>query len=131
MRRFHHHHRHRYHQWTGLLWLVGATLLLSCGPGCLVSSNTTSHQSGNYVSDATFAQVEPGKTTAAWVKATMGPPTSIAHVNDMEIWRYTYTQHQDSSGAVFLVFGGHSETQTDHTAFVQIKDGVVVKAWRS
>ena len=120
-----------YYRSSGLLWLMSIALLLSCGTGCLVSSNSSSQESGNYVSDATFSQVEPGKTTAAWVRATMGPPTSIAHVNDQEIWRYTYTQRKDSSGAVFLVFGGHSETETDHTAFVQIKDGVVVKAWRS
>jgi hypothetical protein len=43
----------------------------------------------------------------------------------------TYSERKDSNGAVFLVFGSHGETETDHTAFVQMKDGVVVKAWRS
>ena len=112
------------------VFLAGATLVLLCGTGCLVTSNTTSQHSGNYVSDATFAQIEPGKTTAAWVKATMGPPTSIANAGDVDIWRYTYTERKDSNGAVFLVFGGHDETEINHTAFVQVKDGIVVKAWR-
>jgi len=112
------------------LWLVSISLLFCCGLGCLVSSDTTSRRSGNYISDSTFAQIEPGKTTAAWVKATIGPPTSISTVDNMEIWKYTYVERKESSGAVFLVFGGHNENETDHTAFVQIKDGVVVKAWR-
>jgi len=118
------------HQSAVLPWLACTTVFLLCNAGCLVSSNTTSRRSGNYVSDATFAQIEPGKTTSAWVRETMGPPTSISNVGDMQIWRYTYSERKDSNGAVFLVFGGHSETETEHTAFVQMKDGVVVKAWR-
>lgn len=100
--------------------------------GCLVTSNSSEHRSGSYVADSTFSQIQPGKTTAGWVDATLGKPTSISHLDDgTEIWKYSYTETHDSSGAVFLVFGGTSSTETNHTAFVEIKDGIVRKAWRA
>jgi hypothetical protein len=99
--------------------------------GCLVSSNSSEHRSGSYVSDSTFNQIQPGKTTEGWVDATLGKPTSISRLDDgTEIWKYSYTEHRDSSGAVFLIFGGSNSTETNHTAFVEIHDGIVRKAWR-
>lgn len=100
--------------------------------GCLITSNSSEHRSGNYVADSTFSQIEPGKTTAGWVDATLGKPTSISRLDDgTEIWKYTYSETHDSSGAVFLIFGGSNSTETQHNAFVEIKDGVVRKAWRA
>jgi outer membrane protein assembly factor BamE (lipoprotein component of BamABCDE complex) len=106
-------------------------LLPLVAAGCLVTSNSSEHRSGNYVSDTTFSQIQPGKTTAGWVDATLGKPTSISRLDDgTEIWKYTYTERRNSDGAVFLIFGGSNSTETNHTAFVEIKDGVVRKAWR-
>jgi outer membrane protein assembly factor BamE (lipoprotein component of BamABCDE complex) len=98
--------------------------------GCLVTGNTTETRSGNYVAESTFAKIEPGKTTAGWVQATLGEPTSKSTADGNEIWKYTYTQKTDNSGAVFLIFGGHNSSETTGTAFVEIKDGVVVNKWR-
>ena len=99
--------------------------------GCLITGNTTETRSGNYVAESTFSKIEPGKTTAGWVQATLGEPTSKSSTGDSEVWKYTYTQKTDNSGAVFLIFGGNNANEVDHTAFVQIKDGVVTKAWRT
>lgn len=108
-----------------------ALCLLLLTSGCLITSASSEHRSGNYVSDSTFNQIQPGKTTEGWVDATLGKPTSISRLEDgTQVWKYDYTETRDSSGAVFLLFGGSSSTETHHTAFVEIKDGIVRKAWR-
>lgn len=112
-----------------LALLLGLTLLIL--PGCLVSGNSRQTRSGNYVADSTFNQIKPGQTTEGWVRATLGPPTSKDSLADgTQIWKYTYTERRESSGAVFLIFGGHDEKETNGTAYVEIKNGVVTNAWR-
>ena len=114
-----------------LLLLAAALLLPFVAGGCLVTSDTSEHRSGNYVADSTFDQIRPGKTTEGWVDATLGKPTSVSRLADgTQIWKYSYTERRDSSGAVFLIFGGSSSSEKTHTAFVEIKDGIVTNAWR-
>ena len=98
--------------------------------GCLITGNTTETRSGNYVAETTFSKIEPGKTTAGWVAATLGEPTSKSSTGDSEVWKYTYTQKTDNSVAVFLIFCGHNSSETTGTAFVKIKDGIVTNKWR-
>src|SRR5438270_12546608 len=96
--------------------------------GCLVSAHSDEKRTGNYVADSTFSKIEPGKTSAGWVKATLGEPDSKQKVDasDSEIWKYSYTEKKDSSGSIFLLFGGHDTKETTGHAFVEIKDGIVV-----
>jgi outer membrane protein assembly factor BamE (lipoprotein component of BamABCDE complex) len=112
--------------------LFFAVCLLPFLAGCLISSNSKQSTTGNYVPENTFDQIEPGKTTAGWVKATLGEPSSKTKVegSTSEIWKWSYTEKKESGGAVFLIFGGHSEDQTTHAAYVELQDGVVVKKWR-
>lgn len=110
---------------------IAAIFLLAGLAGCLIGSNSSETRTGIDVSDSTFEQIEPGKTMAAWVKATLGEPTSKDKTEDSEVWKYSYTERKDSSGAVFLIFGSHDSTETTHTAFIEFKDGVVVKKWRA
>lgn len=106
-----------------------SSLVTLCG--CLVSGSSHQSRSGNYVADTTFNQIKPGQTTEGWVRATLGPPTSKDTLADgTQIWKYTYTERRESSGAVFLIFGGHDEKETNGTAYVEIKNGVVTNAWR-
>ena len=100
--------------------------------GCLVTSNNRETISGNYVAPSTFDQIEPGKTTAAWVKATLGEPSSKTDVaeSDAQIWKYNYTERKEGSGAIFLIFGGSNVKEKTGTAFVELKDGVVTNKWR-
>src|SRR3954469_22310771 len=104
--------------------LLGACLLLT---GCLVMSHNEKKVEGNYVAESTFNQIESGKTTAAWVKATLGEPTSKSKIegDGGEIWKYSYTERKEGYGAIFLIFGGHNEEQRTASAFVEVKDGVV------
>ncbi len=112
--------------------VVSSAALLLASNGCLVTSNSEEKRSGNYISDSAFDQIKPHETTAAWVQATLGKPTSIEKLDDgTEIRKYTYSVRTESSGAVFLIFGAHNANEAEHTAFVQIKDGVVTKAWRT
>src|SRR5204863_847582 len=95
----------------GLFAFIVAVSLLS---GCLVSATSNEKRTGNYVPESTFSQIELGKTSAGWVQATLGEPSSKNKVEatDTEIWKYSYTERKDSSGAVFLLFGGHDSKET-------------------
>ena len=109
---------------------IAVALSILCS-GCLITSDTQQHRSGNYVADSTFSQIQPGRTTAGWVRATLGAPTTIESLDEgTQIWKYVYTERRESNGSVFLIFGGHDANETNHTAFVEIRNGLVVKAWR-
>lgn len=117
---------------SSILGLALAGLMLAGTAGCLVSSDTRQTRSGNYVADTTFNHITPGNTTEGFVRATLGPPTSVTPLEDgSQLWKYSYSERRESSGAVFLLFGGHDEKEQTHTAFVQLKHGVVTKAWRA
>ena len=99
--------------------------------GCLISSDSSQHRSGTYVSDETLHQIDPGKTTSGWVRATLGPPTEVDKLDGSgELWKYTYTERKESSGAVFLIFAGHDKKEISGTVFVEVRNGVVTKTWR-
>jgi hypothetical protein len=117
----------------GRNWIISVLVLglLATTSGCLISSNTSQTRSGNYVPETAFDRIEPKKTTQAWVKAVLGEPSSKEQADGDEIWKYSYTERKESSGAIFLIFGGHDEKEQAHTAYVEFKDGVVVNTWRS
>jgi outer membrane protein assembly factor BamE (lipoprotein component of BamABCDE complex) len=114
---------------------LGMTLVLSSlaltQVGCLFGAASKTTQSGNVVAANTFSQIEPGKTTSAFVKGTLGTPDSQTKLDDgTEIWRWSYTERTQDSGFVFLIFGGTNEKVLKKSAYVQVKDGLVIKAWR-
>src|SRR5207249_7672800 len=88
---------------TGLMFLTG----------CLVISDNKEKMEGKYISENTFAQIEPGKTTAAWVKATLGDPSDKTKddTSGSEIWKYKYTEVKESNGAIFLLFGSSNRKE--------------------
>ncbi|HSV13202.1 MAG TPA: outer membrane protein assembly factor BamE [Tepidisphaeraceae bacterium] len=113
---------------------LGFLILIACliaTTGCLFTADSQKTTSGNSVAEGTFSQITLGKTTVGWVKATLGEPTRRSQADDHEVWEYSYTERTDSSGSVFLIFGGHNSTQTTHKAYVEFKDGVVVNKWRA
>ena len=114
----------------GVPAVVALAMLLG---GCLVTSSSNQKIEGNYVPQSAFDQIEAGKTSAAWIKATLGEPSEKTSVDggDTTICKYHYVERTDSSGSIFLIFGGSSTKQQPHTAYVEMKDGVVVKKWRS
>jgi outer membrane protein assembly factor BamE (lipoprotein component of BamABCDE complex) len=113
-----------------VLWALALLPLIG---GCLVTSNSKVSRSGNYVPEATFDRIEPGKTTAAWVKATLGDPSCRTKVDgsDSEIWKWSYKEVKKGSGTIFVIFAGASEDEKTRSAFIEVKDGVVTKKWRA
>ena len=111
-----------------VLSLLCALTLIS---GCLIASNSEQTRKGNYIAEDTFSRIEPGKTTDAWVKATLGEPSSRDKVDDKtEIWKWSYTERKESSGAIFLIFGGRDVKESDGKAYVEFKEGIVSNKWR-
>ena len=113
---------------------LGLTLVcLFSLTGCLVTSSSKTTTSGNYVPAQTFDQIEPGKTTSAWVQATLGEPTCKTKVEtaNSEIWKWNYTETKKGSGTVLFLFAGSSNDEKTRAAYVEIKDGVVTKKWRA
>src|SRR3954468_18141300 len=96
--------------------------------GCLVSSDSSQKTTGNYVAESTLDKTQPGKTPASWVQATLGEPDSKQKIESTgsELWKYSYTEKRESSGAVFLIFAGHDTKETNGHAFVEMRDGVVI-----
>jgi outer membrane protein assembly factor BamE (lipoprotein component of BamABCDE complex) len=100
--------------------------------GCLVSHSSNEKVTGNFIPQNTFDRIEPGKTTAAWVQATLGEPSSKDKVDgDTEVWKYSYSEQKESSGAIFLIFGGSDKKEQQHIAYVEMKNGVVTNKWRA
>ena len=112
------------------LLLSALCLILS---GCLVTSDSKTMTKGNYVPERVFDRIEPGHTSAAWVQATLGDPTSKTKVDatGSEIWKWNYTETKKGTGTVLFLFAGKSDDEKPHVAFVEMKNGVVTKKWRA
>jgi outer membrane protein assembly factor BamE (lipoprotein component of BamABCDE complex) len=110
------------------LFLAAPLLALS---GCLVANSSTERRTGDYISNNTWSQIEPGKTSKEWVRSVVGEPTTTTRLTDgTEIWKYSYSIHSDKSNGVFLIYGSDEKTIIDGNAFVEFKDNVVSKNWR-
>jgi hypothetical protein len=66
------------------------------------------------------------------VLGTLGEPTSKTTLeNGEELWKWQYSKVKESSGAVLFIFGGSSTSTEGGSSYVQMRDGVVTKAWRT
>jgi outer membrane protein assembly factor BamE (lipoprotein component of BamABCDE complex) len=107
-----------------------ALMLLTTG--CLVSSTSNQSVTGNYVPENTFDRIKPGETTSSWVKATLGEPSTKEKADEAtEVWKYSYTEVKEGSGAIFLIFGGTDKKERQRSAYVEFRDGIVKSKWRS
>jgi hypothetical protein len=100
--------------------------------GCLVGSSKNVCESGKAVSPNTLQQVQVGKTTQAWLLATLGPPTSRNPVADqpgVEILTYSHQVVETSQGHVFLLFSGSNRKVNSHRTYFEIADGLVSRYW--
>jgi outer membrane protein assembly factor BamE (lipoprotein component of BamABCDE complex) len=105
-----------------------AGLVMLCG--CLATHNSQTTRHGTQIASETFDRIKAGTTTAGWIEATLGPPTSKSKDGSNDIWKYIYTEHTDSSGAIFLIFGGSDSTEKSETTFIEFNNGVVTSKWR-
>jgi outer membrane protein assembly factor BamE (lipoprotein component of BamABCDE complex) len=111
-----------------------ASVLLSLVPinmGCLVGGHSKVKQEGTYVAESTLNHIQPGKSTAAFVLATLGQPTEKAEMAPgHQLWKYSYKETKDSSGYVLFVFGGAGSEVKKQQVFVELENGVVTRTWR-
>jgi outer membrane protein assembly factor BamE (lipoprotein component of BamABCDE complex) len=113
--------------------LYGAILALAVmmNLGCLVGGSSTTRREGSYVSQSTLNEIEPGKTSQAWIVATLGEPTSKTVLGPgHELWKYSYKETKQSGGYVFLLYAGGDTKIADGTVFVEMVNDVVTKTWR-
>lgn len=111
--------------------------LLSCLtlPGCLFGNNSHTETTGQFVSSETLTRVQPGQTTE-FVLGLLGEPTSKAAAagetpeQDVEIWKWSYSEDTEANASVFLIFGTKSSTNSSGNTYVEFSEGKVVKAWR-
>lgn len=113
--------------------IASTAALLAVGfvmSGCLIRSSTRTFHSGSFISPQTMSQIQPG-SNEDFVLATLGPPTSKTDLSDgTSLWRWTWRQTSSSDGRVFLLLNTDSHSERQASAFVQMRDGVVVKSWR-
>ena len=100
-------------------WLVLLALLPLAGCG-FTTTNT-----GRYVSDATAAQLLPGKTDADWVRIVLGEPDErriAAGEGETWVWHHRRTRREHKLGA---------ETEwIERITFVAFtRDGRIERAW--
>ena len=113
--------------------VVSALALVLLAGGCLVTSGRHMSESGTKVSSSTLKQVELGKTTSAWLVATLGEPSECTKVEgdpSVEIYRYDHITTQRSSGTIFLLFATGAKKQVSERTYFEITDGVVTKHWK-
>ncbi|MBX3375318.1 MAG: hypothetical protein KF817_15940 [Phycisphaeraceae bacterium] len=112
--------------------LVAMTVLALPLAGCLVTSNRSTSEAGTAVSSSTLDQIEPGRTTEAWLIATLGEPSQRTKVDDRgdAILRYDYRRVTRERGSVFLIFSGRSQRENTERTFFEVADGIVTRWWR-
>jgi outer membrane protein assembly factor BamE (lipoprotein component of BamABCDE complex) len=98
--------------------------------GCLIEHSSNTTHDGTRVAPETLNQIKAGQTTMGWVASTLGAPTSKTRTDEDEVWKYVYTEHTNSQGAIFLIFSGSDTSDKSETAFIEFKNGIVINKWR-
>jgi hypothetical protein len=102
------------------------------GPITIKLEGPSVDHEGTYVSEALMERVVLGTTTAEWVEAVIGKPDSVSKMSDgTEIWKWVYRPVGSALSVVGLLGGDEKKPQPQPiTAYVRLKDGVVVDKWR-
>jgi outer membrane protein assembly factor BamE (lipoprotein component of BamABCDE complex) len=110
-----------------LALLLAAAALL---PACVLSSSSHVEHRGRTVSDETLHRIEPGQGKDH-VLALLGEPSKRQTLDGgMELWTWTSTKVERSEAAVIFVLKSNRSVETQRRVFVELKDDVVVRAWR-
>jgi hypothetical protein len=99
-------------------------MAILCTGGC----SSPPMQTGVRIGDVTLEQFEAGITTASWLLAVLGPPTSESHVEGVEdttVLRYALGESASGLGAIF---SGKANKNTAVVYFV-VTNGIVTRFW--
>jgi outer membrane protein assembly factor BamE (lipoprotein component of BamABCDE complex) len=108
-----------------LLVALGCAALSGCVAGKIDETKTT----GTYVSPATLAQIQPGKSQDYVVGLLGQPAEKVALDPGNELWKWHYVEKTQSGGWFVFLFVNDKKTQTTKTTFVEFKDKLVTKSW--
>lgn len=115
-----------------LIATCAAALALTLPACSIISSENHVSYTGNYVPSDSLSQIRLGESTPEYTSAILGEPTSKSDLEDgTSIWRWDYTVRKSGEGSLLLVFDGESSSEKRQSTFVQFRDGVAVKKWRS
>ena len=118
----------RFTQRTLLGLALAATLATSTG--CLVTSTSSSRFSGERVEPGADRSIVIGQSSPTDAIAVLGEPTSRVAEGNRETLTWRWTERTQSSGSVFLVFGGSSDTTHAKSLHIAFEDGIASKRWR-
>lgn len=114
---------------------VLASALLLAGTGCnMMSGNKSVTVHGKSIGEASLGQIETGRTTASWLAAAFGEPTSKKSWDRPdgtrgEVWRYEYRRSESSSGEVLFLYDSWKHKEETRTTCFEIVSGVVTRYW--
>lgn len=113
--------------------IQGAVPIQLPGPVTIQIQGPSVEYEGTYISEALMERVQLGTTTGEWILAVIGEPQARTAMSDgSEIWKWVY-RPTGSQGSLVNLLGQSDEKKPQPqpiTAFVRIKDGVVVDKWR-
>lgn len=115
-----------------LMMVLGSTLTALCLGGCVVTSATSSEESGVQVSEATLDQVQVGQTTEGWLIAALGQPTARTAVPgavNTEILRYEHETKNSTGSTILFLYAGKNKKTKITSAYFEVTDGVVTRYW--
>jgi outer membrane protein assembly factor BamE (lipoprotein component of BamABCDE complex) len=108
---------------------AGAALALVAA-GCLIGSSTSTEYEGNYVSEETLAEIQPGMDEASVVSLIGEPSSKVQTRPGAEVWTWRYRKEKTTSGSVFLLISAESTTEDSGAVRVSFLNERVVKSWR-
>jgi hypothetical protein len=87
---------------------------------------------GTYVSEALMQRIQIGITDAEWIVAVVGQPDSRHPMSDgTEIWKWVYRPSASQQPLIDVL--GTDDRRPDPqpiTAYVRLREGIVVDKWR-
>lgn len=111
-----------------------AALVAPTLAACSSSSSSSGRRLGLFapntrlIGKETLDRIKPGETTADWVDAVLGPPTTIERLVDpgQEIWKYRYQLVGNRS---YRLHAKNDNSGTVRTIYIQLADNTVTDTW--
>jgi hypothetical protein len=112
--------------------IQGSVPVALAGPITIQLEGPSVEYEGTYVSEALIERIQLGTTGADWILAVVGEPQSRTTLDDgSEIWKWVYRPTGSQQSLVSLLGQDEEKPQPQPiTAFVRLKDGLVIDKWR-
>lgn len=110
--------------------LVTTMVMVILLSGCVLSVDKDSRTSGDRWYDSDLSFIRRGLTTSEQVASAFGdPPRRIESDQGSEIWRYTYSDKEETEVGLIFLFHINVEDETSNELNIEFRDGVVQDFW--